>query len=140
MLLIDASVWVAALDRDDRFHAAARELVTSSDAALAALDLTLYEVANAVTRRIGRTEPAKAAAQGVLLACGGRLCQVDGDLIGEATQIATEHDLTVYDASYVAAARLNSWTLVSTDIADLVSSNLAVTPEDFAGRSPETNR
>jgi predicted nucleic acid-binding protein len=129
VLLIDASVWVAALDRDDRFHLAARKLVTSSDTSLAALDLTLYEVANAVTRSTGKPGPAQAAAEGIELACGDRLQPVDANLIAEAAQIATEHGLTIYDAAYVAAAHRNNWTLVSTDIADLVSKELAVPPD-----------
>ncbi len=133
MLLIDASVWVAALDRDDRFHVAARELVTSPDASLAALDLTLYEVANAVTRRTGKAETAQAAAEGIELACGDRLQPVDANLIAEAAKIATKHDLTIYDAAYVAAARRSNWTLISTDIADLVSSELAFTPDAIPG-------
>ena len=43
--------------------------------------------------------------------------------------MAAEHGLTAYDAAYVAAARRNGMTLVSTDIADLVSKGLAVTPD-----------
>jgi predicted nucleic acid-binding protein len=133
MLLIDASVWVAALDKDDRFHAAARALVTSTDSPLSALDLTLYEVANAVTRRTGRPGPARAATEGVELACGDRLQSVDASLIADAAQIATEHGLTIYDAAYVAASRRNGWILVSTDVADLVSNKLAVLPDAVPG-------
>lgn len=129
MLLIDASVWVASLDRDDRFHAAARELVTSPDSPMAALDLTLYEVANAVNRRLGDPGATLATTHAVRLACEDRIHPVDVDLIDAAAQIATEHGLTVYDAAYVAAARRNDWTLVSTDIADLVSRNLAEAPD-----------
>lgn len=132
MLLIDASVWVAALDRGDRFYGSARELVTSSDRPLTALDLTLYEVANAVSRRLREPGPALAAARAVQLACGDRIQSVDIDLIDDAGQIATEHGLTIYDAAYVATARRHNWTLVSTDIADLVSRKLALTPEDVS--------
>lgn len=46
-----------------------------------------------------------------------------------ALEVASEHDLTAYDAANVAAARRNGWTLVSTDIADLVSKGLAVAPD-----------
>jgi predicted nucleic acid-binding protein len=34
-----------------------------------------------------------------------------------------------YDAAYVAVARCHHWTLVSTDIRDLVSKGLAITPD-----------
>jgi predicted nucleic acid-binding protein len=54
---------------------------------------------------------------------------VDADLIDMAVDIAAEHGLTAYDAAYVAAARLYDWTLVSADIADLVSKGLAVAPD-----------
>ena len=40
-----------------------------------------------------------------------------------------EHRLSAYDASYVAAAFIEGWTLVSTDIRDLVSKDLAITPD-----------
>ena len=43
--------------------------------------------------------------------------------------IAVEHGLTSYDAAYVAVARRHDWTLVSTDIKDLVSKGLAITPD-----------
>lgn len=54
---------------------------------------------------------------------------VDPKLIDTALRIAAEHGLTAYDAAYVAAARRHDWTLVSTDIADLVSKGLAVAPD-----------
>lgn len=63
--------------------------------------------------------------------CSGEsLVAADPDLMGMATSVAGEHGLTAYDASYVAAATSNGWTLVSADIADLVSKGLAVTPDD----------
>jgi predicted nucleic acid-binding protein len=133
VLLVDASVWVAALDREDRFHAAARELVTFSDSSLAALDLTLYEVANAVNRRLGDPDAASAAVRAIELACGDRIRAVDVDLIAAAAKLAAEHGLTVYDAAYVAAAARQGWTLISTDIDDLVSNNLALTPDAIPG-------
>ena len=63
------------------------------------------------------------------LRCGGRVVSVDVDLIDAAVAIASEHGLSTYDAAYVAASRRGEWTLVSTDIRDLVSKGLAVTPD-----------
>jgi predicted nucleic acid-binding protein len=138
MLLVDASVWVAATDRDDRYYASAHDLVRGATShRLAALDLTLYEVANGVMRRFRRADPQAGPAaiadvvHMVLLACAGRPLPVDIDLLASAAQLAFEHDLTVYDAAYVAAARHHGWTLVSIDIADLVSRDLAVTPDSI---------
>ena len=54
---------------------------------------------------------------------------MDGDLIRSTIEIAVEYRLTSYDAAYVAAARRHDWQLVSTDIRDLVSKGLAVTPD-----------
>src|SRR5918996_4689691 len=50
------------------------------------------------------------------LACPDTLQRVDEALAGQAAAIAADHDLTVYDAAYVAAARKHDWTLVSADI------------------------
>ena len=44
--------------------------------------------------------------------------------------MVSEHGLTAYDAAYVAVARRYGWTLVSTDIKDLVSRGLALAPDD----------
>lgn len=128
MLLLDASVWVAATDEDDRYHASSRA-ITVAGGELAALDLTLYEVANVVTRRFKAAAPARAAVHAVL-AASGRIVRADTDTITDTVGIAAEHGLSAYDAAYVAAARRHDWTLVSTDIRDLVSQGLAVTPED----------
>ena len=54
---------------------------------------------------------------------------MDGDLIRSTLEVAIEHQLTSYDAAYVAVARRRRWTLVSTDIRDLVSKGLAITPD-----------
>jgi predicted nucleic acid-binding protein len=44
-------------------------------------------------------------------------------------ELSVEHGLTAYDAAYVAVARRYDWQLVSTDVRDLVSKGLAVTPD-----------
>ena len=97
---------------------------------LAALDLTLYEIANAIGVKQGNPKEA----DGVLQLVG---CQLSGahprrsiaSLIELGPRACREHGLTAYDAAYVAAARRHGWTLVSTDIRDLVSKGLAVTPD-----------
>lgn len=129
MLLIDASVWVGARDPEDRFHAEARKLVLDFDRSVAALDLTFYEVANAMGTRRKQPEEARYMLQMLARRCGEDVVAVDGDLMDVALEVATEHGLTAYDAAYVAAARRNGWTLVSADIADLVSRGLAVAPD-----------
>ncbi len=95
---------------------------------LAALDLTLYEVANVVGVRTGERGRAEWLCDGVLARCRNNLVRVGPELMDAAVAIAQEHGLTAYDAAYVAAARRNGWTLVSSDVADLVSKGLAVAP------------
>lgn len=128
-LLIDASVWVAAIDPDDRFHAPASELAVSEDLPVAALDLTLYEIANVVGARDGRRAQAGHLSQLLVERCRDNLIRVDVQLADTAVESAAEHGLTAYDAAYVTAARRYGWTLVSADVADLVSKGLAVAPD-----------
>ena len=131
-LLLDASVWLATLDRDDSHHAAARKLVEASATGartLAALDLTLYEVANVAVVRWSSPADAARLVSLVRLACPDTLERADEELLGEAARIAAEHELTVYDSAYVAAAHRRGWILVSGDLHDLVAPGLAISPD-----------
>jgi predicted nucleic acid-binding protein len=129
MLLLDASVWVAAKDRADRYFEPARSLAVSPEVPVAALDLTLYEVMNALGVRRRRAPEALAVCQLIARRCAKQLLSIDLTLAQSALDLAAEHGLTAYDATYVAAATRNECTLVSTDIRDLVSKGLAVTPD-----------
>jgi predicted nucleic acid-binding protein len=135
VLLLDAGVWVAATDEDDRYYASSRAIMVTGDE-LAILDLTLYEVANVVTRRFKAEAYAMAAVQAVIAASRLVVC-VDANTIADTVGIATEHRLTAYDAAYVAAARRYDWTLVSTDIKDLVGRGLALAPDDPSIQPPD---
>lgn len=130
-LLLDASVWLASLDSDDQHHAAARQLLESAAAGsttLAALDLTLYEVANVAVVRWRSPMDAERLVRLVTSACPTTLVRADDALLREATTTAAHHRLTVYDGAYVAAARRYGWILVSGDLRDLVDPGLAVSP------------
>lgn len=129
MQLIDASVWVAIADPTDRYHEAARRLVGEVERPLAALDLTLYEVANALGVKKARPEEGRVLLRLIARRCPEGVLPVNPDLIESAMDLAAENGLTAYDAAYVAAARRHDWTLVSADIADLVSKGLAVAPD-----------
>lgn len=93
------------------------------------LDLTLYEVANVVAKVYGQPEEARRLVQGLVRGSAREQLRVDAALLEHGVDLVTEHDLTAYDAAYVAAARRNGWQLVSLDVRDLVSKGLAVTPE-----------
>lgn len=128
-LLIDASVWIAASNPEDPFNRAAKEIAVSASRSVSALDLTLYEVANVVGARDGRKVEAEFLVRLIADRCARTLVRADVDLLAAAVDYAKEHRLTGYDAAYVAAAHQRGWTLVSADIADLVSKGLAVTPD-----------
>jgi predicted nucleic acid-binding protein len=129
VLLLDASVWVAAKDADDPYFEPALGLVREPAIAVSALDLTLYEVANVVGGRWRQADAARDICRTLAARCQDRLVTVGSGLIDLAIDAVAEHGLTAYDAAYVAAARRHGWTLVSTDVADLVSTGLAVTPD-----------
>lgn len=129
MLLLDAGVWVASGTTEDRFHESAQSIVLDLSRPVAALDLTLYEVANAVAVKMRKPDGARYLADVIHRRCGDGLQTLGSDLFASTVRVATEHGLTAYDAAYVAAAETHGWTLVSTDIADLVSKGLAVTPD-----------
>lgn len=127
--LLDAGVWIAARDPEDAYHEQARRIVFDFDRRVAALDLTIYEVANVIGARRGEIPHARHMSQLIVRRCPDSLVRADAAFAGSILDACSEHRLTAYDAAYVAAARRNGWTLVSTDVADLVSKGLAVTPD-----------
>jgi predicted nucleic acid-binding protein len=129
MNLVDASVWVAVADPGDRYHADAQALVVDVGQPLAALDLTLYEVANVMGPKKGQPREGRALLRLIERRCRDSLLAADSDLLESALELAADHGITAYDAAYVAAARRHGWTLISADIADLVSKGLAVAPD-----------
>jgi predicted nucleic acid-binding protein len=132
MLLLDASVWVATVDRDDPFHTASRKLVLSPGHTLGALDLTLYEISNVVGAVKGQPELAVRVCRAICKRSESNLVRISPSLAQQAVRCAVEHKLTAYDAAYVAAARMHGWTLVSADIKDLVKPGLALAPDALA--------
>lgn len=129
MHLIDAGVWIAIADPDERFHAAAHAMVADIESPLATLDLTLYEVANVMGPKKGQARRGRFLLDLIEQRCRDNFVAASPELVESAMEIAAEHGLTAYDAAYVATARRRGWTLVSTDIADLVSKGLAVAPD-----------
>ncbi len=126
---VDASVLLAREDADDEQHEAACQLL-SGDTPLATLDLAFYEVGN-VAVRAWRDIQAAGRLRGLVeaIAADGGLVRVDEALFADAVRAADTEGLSVYDAGYVAGAARVGAALVSCDIRDLVSRNLAVTPQ-----------
>jgi predicted nucleic acid-binding protein len=128
-LLLDAGVWIDAKKPDSLFYAASRALAVDPGYPVAALDLTMLEVANVLGARDGRPEEALDMCRLVSGRCGHAIVPSDPTLIRTALGIVEAHGLSAYDAAYVAAARREDWTLVSLDIKDLVSKGFAITPD-----------
>lgn len=128
MWLLDASVLLAAEDLDDDQHEAACQLLAGPEP-LTTLDLAFYEVGN-VAVRAWRDLAAADRLRGLVeaIAADGGLVRVSDALTAHAVRVAERKGLTVYDAGYVVGAASVGARLVSCDIGDLVSRDLAVTP------------
>lgn len=129
MLLLDAGVWIDSAAPDNRWHQSAQALIRKPPEPLAAIDLTLYEVANVIGARERQPEVARTLTEVIRQRCRERILTLDPELLEATLQVVVEHRLTAYDAAYVAAAGRYGWRLVSTDLRDLVSKGLAVTPD-----------
>lgn len=130
---MDSGVWLAAQDRKDPFHEPAGALLAGSSGA-AALDLTLYEVANVAVVSWRSPETARDLLDLIADVVQDRLVRVDAELAAAASVLAASSGLTVYDAAYVACARRGGWTLVSCDLRDLVRPGLALAPDEALER------
>jgi predicted nucleic acid-binding protein len=98
--------------------------------ALSVLDLTAYEVGNALLRgKPGISADRVAVVLEALAEICPRLTLTSREL-AEAASLAEEHRLTLYDASYAAAARSRNGHLVTLD-RDLLRSGLGRRPSDI---------
>jgi predicted nucleic acid-binding protein len=128
-LLLDAGVWVASWSPEEAFAGAAQEVIADTGRRTAALDLTFYEVVNSIAAKRGDVASASMVCRSIYMRCRKALIRIDSELVEATAKLSVEHGLTSYDAAYVAVARRHDWTLVSTDIRDLVSKGLAITPD-----------
>lgn len=130
MIFLDASVLLAAEDLDDASQAASADLLRSGP--LATLDLALYEVANVAEvrwRDSGAGDRLRARVWAI--AELGVIVRVDAALGQRAAELAREHELSVYDAAYVAGSERLGCPLASCDERDLVPRGLARLPRDL---------
>jgi predicted nucleic acid-binding protein len=129
-MLIDAGVWIASAARSEPYSEAARALLGDRRRRIAALDLTLYEVANTLAGKFGLPRAAETLTEAILVRCAEEsFVRVDDGILRGAIEVAGEYGISAYDAAYVSAARARGWQLVSIDHRDLVSKGLAVTPD-----------
>src|SRR3982751_2957634 len=101
MFLLDASVWVASGAPANRWHESASGLVRRPPGPLAAIDLTIYEVANVVGVLDGKPDAARALTRILRRRCGDRIVALDPELLDATLQLTTEYGLSAYDAGYV---------------------------------------
>jgi predicted nucleic acid-binding protein len=130
------------------FHAEGEEEVAESRALLdahrsralgvAVLDLTPYEVGNALLR--GRAG-ASAAQVATVLDALAEVCTVvspSAEDFRRASELAERHDLTIYDAAYAAVAESNGAELVTLDRA-LLGAGLGSRPTELAAKLIDEN-
>jgi predicted nucleic acid-binding protein len=94
------------------------------------LDLTYYEVGNALMHGRARASADQAA---TVLAALREICLTVSpghDDLALATEIVAEHDLTLYDAAYAAVARHRGAPLVTLD-QRLLDSGLGIRPDQL---------
>lgn len=99
--------------------------------ALAILDLTPYEVGNALLHGRARATAGQVA---IVLHALGEICPVispTSEQMRLAAELAARHDLTLYGAAYAAAARDRSATLITLDTA-LLTAGLGKRPSELA--------
>lgn len=127
MIFLDASVLLAAEDSDDPQHSASLALLRTGE--LATSDLALYETTNVATSRWRDHDAAARLRERIwTIAELGILIRVDRQLGDEIARLAAEHDLSAYDAAYVAGAQRLGAILASCDQCDLVEPGLARLP------------
>jgi predicted nucleic acid-binding protein len=128
-LLLDASVLLAAFDPEDDHHEPSRALLEDDETTLATLDLARYEVANVAIRawRAPGTVAPLLTAIDRLSEDGGVIASTSA-LLSQAAELAEQHEISVYDATYAATSADLGRRLVSCDKRDLVSRGLAVLP------------
>ena len=114
------------------------DLHTSGTIALSVLDLTAYEVGNALVRGVGAPASAAQIALETLALICPRLAPTTADL-ADALTLAERHGLTVYDAAYAAMARNRGARLVTLD-RRLLDAGLGVRPSEMVQGSTFTRQ
>jgi predicted nucleic acid-binding protein len=131
VLLLDASVILAAFDTDDELHDAARSTLANPEVTLATLDLARYEVANVAVRAWRESAQVSSLLEAIdRISEDGGVTPSTTTLLSRAAKLAEQHGISVYDAAYVAAALQGGAALVSCDTRDLLDKGLACSPAD----------
>ena len=132
IVVADASVvlkWFHAEDEEAVEPArAVLEAVADGQIELVILDLTIYEIGNALLRSAGAGPEATATVLDALT----EICEPTTLTTAErahAARLAADHHLTFYDAAYAAVAQGHQGRLVTMD-RELLAAGLGVRPQD----------
>jgi predicted nucleic acid-binding protein len=137
LIFLDASVLLAAEDSDDPNHEAAAVLLKTG--ALGTLELAVYEVTNVAEVPWHDPEAGRRLRERVwAIAELGALVRVDRALAERTAELARQHELSAYDAAYVAGAERIGAPLASCDERDLVSRGLAKLPRELLSSPPSS--
>jgi predicted nucleic acid-binding protein len=130
------------------FHAEGEEEVEEARAlldahkertvALSVLDLTAYEVGNALMRGRAAVGADRVATVVEALAEVCPALRPNPAELRRATELAAEHDLTLYDAAYAAVAESREAALATLDGA-LLGAGLGTRPSELAARLEDAN-
>lgn len=138
MITVDASVWAAAFDPRDRFHAASETFLRDHarrGTRLHAPAILLLETGCAIARRARSAAPGEAAAARLRSHPALELHPVDATLLNAARQLGTRFLLRSSDSLYVAVAELRGAPLVTWD-EEVVRRAGARAPEGGIERKP----
>ena len=133
MLTVDAKVWIAAYDPQDRFHrdsVAFVSVVMRRQVRLFAPAIMPLEAACVLARRARRPDAGEAAFQRLQNAPGLRLLPLDERLLSVATRLGTQAFLRGTDTLYAAAASVSGSALISWD-SELLERAGARSPGDW---------
>jgi predicted nucleic acid-binding protein len=131
ILVVDASVWVAAADRSDRFWESSRSFLTeaaSQNIAVFVPAIAEVEVACALARRLRDTDAGRRMGAEMIRSLASEVHATDTVTIKGAVAVGTELFLRAGDALYAGLADRVGGQLISWD-EELVSRANAVTPE-----------
>lgn len=133
-VVVDASIAIGWFrDADEIDVAASRELLECHRdrlVGLFALDLSIYEVGNALLRGRARALPSDAATVMTAIRTICRIVAPDERDFVLAAELAHSHNLTLYDAAYGAVARHRSALLATLD-RELLRAGLGQRPADI---------
>jgi predicted nucleic acid-binding protein len=131
VLVVDASVWVAAADRSDRFWESSRRFLaetTGRNIAVVVPAIVEVEVACALARRLRDPDAGRRLGAEIIQSLASEVHEADAAALKGAVAVGTELFLRAGDALYAGLADRVGGQLISWD-EELVDRANAVTPE-----------